>query len=265
LKTYKTRFSEKQSDITIISDSKKAILNAKKSLIRHRRDLENYTAKDKHFLNSFTPIKVKTDLKIINIMVKAADMCDVGPMAAVAGALADLMLESMKTGANDGPSDFKPPKIALVENGGEIAIDSKKAITIALYAGDNELNLNLGFLIKEHDCPLGIGTSSATVGHAISLGQADAVTIFAKNAALADAAATKICNLVKGSNIERSIKKGLDAVDDIEDLIGAFISRENKVGQTGKIPQLVKIEGDKNKILTEKQDFKFPGDYEIFK
>ncbi|MFX1569674.1 MAG: UPF0280 family protein [Promethearchaeota archaeon] len=186
-------------------------------------------------------------------------------MAAVAGALADLMLDSMKTGANDGSSTFRTPEIALVENGGEIAIDSKKAINIALYAGDNELNLNLGFLIKESDCPIGIGTSSATVGHAISLGQADAVTIFAKNATLADAAATRICNLVKGNDIEKSIKKGLDAVDDIEGLIGAFISRENKVGQTGKIPQLIKIEGDKSKILNEKQDFRFPGDYKIFK
>lgn len=256
---------EKESDITIISDSKKAILSAKKSFFYHRRNLEKYTAKDKHFLDSFTPIKVKTDLKIINIMAKVADMCDVGPMAAVAGALADLMLDTMKIGANDEMSDFIPPKIALVENGGEIAIDSKKSITIGLYAGDNELNLNLGFLIKENDCPLGIGTSSATIGHAISLGQADAVTIFAQNAALADAAATKICNLVKGRDIEKSIKKGLDAVDDVDGLIGAFISRENKVGQTGKIPQMVKIEGDKNKILNEKQDFKFPGDYEIFK
>ena len=265
MKTYKTRFSEKESDITIISDSKKAILIAKKSFFYHRRDLEKYIAKDKHFLNSFTPVQIKSDLRIINIMAKAADMCDVGPMAAVAGALADLMLISMKTSPNDGVSDFRLPKIALVENGGEIAIDSKKAINIALYAGDNELNLNLGFLIKESDCPIGIGTSSATIGHAISLGQADAVTIFAKNAALADAAATKICNLVKGSDIEKSIKKGLDAVDDIEGLIGAFISRENKIGQTGKIPQLIKIEGDKRKIIKEKQDFKFLGDYEIFK
>lgn len=261
MKTYKTRFLEKESDITIISESKKAILRAKKSFYFHRKNLEKYVLKDKQFLNSFTPVKINTNFKIIKIMAEVAEICDVGPMAAVAGALADLMLETMKS----KDSDYRPSKIALVENGGEIAIDSKEPITIALYAGENELNLNLGFLVKEHDCPLGIGTSSATVGHAISLGQADAVTIFAKNAALADAVATKICNLVKGIDIEKSIKKGLDAVDDIDGLIGAFISRENKVGQTGKLPQLVKIEGDKYKLLNEKQEIKFPGDYEIFK
>ncbi len=261
MKTYKTRFLEKESDITIISESKKAIIRAKKSFYFHRKNLEEYVLKDKRFLNSFSPVKINTNFKIIKIMAEVAEICDVGPMAAVAGALADLMLKIMKS--ND--SDYIPSKIALVENGGEIAIDSKEPIKIALYAGENELNLNLGFLVKEHDCPLGIGTSSATVGHAISLGQADAVTIFAKNAALADAAATKICNLVKGIDIEKSIKKGLDAVDDIDGIIGAFISRENKVGRTGKLPQLVKIEGDKQKILNEKQDIEFPGDYEIFK
>jgi len=261
LKTYKTRFLEKESDITIISESKQAIIRAKKSFYFHRKNLEKYVLKDKQFLNSFSPVKINTNFKIIKMMAEVAEICDVGPMAAVAGALADLMLETMKS----KDSDYIPPKIALVENGGEIAVDSKEPITIALYAGENELNLNLGFLVKEHDCPLGIGTSSATVGHAISLGQADAVTIFAKNAALADAAATKICNLVKGIDIEKSIKRGLDAVDDIDGLIGAFISRENKVGQSGKLPQLVKIEGDKYKLLNEKQEIKFPDDYEIFK
>ena len=261
MKTYKTHFLEKESDITIISESKNAILRAKKSFYFHRNNLEKYILQDKQFQNAFTPIKINTNFKIIKLMADVAELCDVGPMAAVAGALADLMLETMKS----KDSDYNPPKIALIENGGEIAIDSKEPINIALYAGENELNLNLGFLIKESNCPLGIGTSSATVGHAISLGQADAVTIFAKNAALADAAATKICNLVKGIDIEKSIKKGLDAADDIDGLIGAFISRDNKVGQTGKLPQLIKIEGDKNKIFKEKGEFKFPDNYEIFR
>ena len=183
-------------------------------------------------------------------------------MAAVAGALADLMLESMKSKEDD---NFIPAKIALVENGGEIAIDSEDSLNIALYAGVNQLNLNLGFMIQKKDCPIGIGTSSATIGHAISLGEADAVTIFAQNATLADAAATRIANLVKGDDIEKSIKKGLDAVDDIDGVMGAFISREDKVGQTGKIPQLIKIKGNKSQILKNKIDDYFPGEYEIFR
>ena len=262
MKPLKFHFTEKESDVTIISESKSAILKAQRVFFYHRNVLERYILKDKQFLTSFSPVKVKTDLKIINLMADTALICDVGPMAAVAGALADLMLESMKT---KNENDFIPAQIALVENGGEIALDSEKSMNIALYAGYNELNINLGFLIEKKDCPIGIGTSSATVGHAISLGQADAVTIFADNATLADSAATKIANLVKGADIEKSIKNGLDIVEDIEGVRGAFISRENKVGQVGKIPQLIKIEGDKNKILKEKIGNIFPGDYDILK
>ncbi|MFW9898252.1 MAG: UPF0280 family protein [Promethearchaeota archaeon] len=262
MKPYKYHFSEKESDVTIISESKKAILRAKEAFYYHRKILEEYVSKDTQFLKSFTPVKVMTDKDIINLMAETAFLCDIGPMATVAGALADLMLERMKDKKN---SDFIHAKIALVENGGEIAIDSEKTMKIALYAGNNELNLNIGFLIEKKDNPIGIGTSSATVGHAISLGEADAVTIFADNATLADGAATAIANLVKGIDIEKSIKKGLDAVDDIEGVRGAFISRENNVGQVGKIPKLIKIEGEKNKILKEKFENLFPGDYKIFR
>lgn len=265
MKIYKNHFVEKESDITIISDSKTAISRAKLSFQFHREKLDEYVEKDSHFLKSFSPVEVNTDHEIIKIMANAAIVCDVGPMAAVAGALADLMLEKMKIKREIEDTNVESCRVALVENGGEIAIDSEEPLKIALYAGQNELNLNLGFLIKRRDCPIGIGTSSATVGHAISLGQSDAVTVFAKNAVLADAAATKVGNVVKGEDIEKSIKNGLDIASEIEGVRGVFISRENKVGQVGKLPQLIKIEGDKNRILKNKLDDLFEGDFEIFK
>ncbi len=261
MKIYKFHFIEKESDITIISESKNAILRAKNEFHLHRRILERYLIKHKEFLTSFSPVKVQTDYDIINLMVKVALLCDVGPMATVAGAFADLMLKIMKS-KND---DFETAKIALIENGGEIANDSEKTMKIALFAGNNELNLNIGFLIEKKDCPIGIATSSATIGHAISLGQADAVTIFAENATIADGAATKIGNIVKGEDIEKSIKNGLDIVDDLEDIRGVFISRKDKIGITGNIPQMVKIEGTKELILKNKIEYFLPGNFEIFK
>ena len=265
MKVYKTHFLEKESDITIISESKTAILKAKKAFYFHRGNLEKYVLKNDQFLTSFSPINVNTELRIINIMAVAAEICDVGPMAAVAGALADLMLETMINPDEKEESNYTAAKIALVENGGELAIDSIKPMNVALFAGNNELNLNIGFLIEKKDCPIGIGTSSATVGHAISFGQADAVTIFAKNAALADAAATKVANAVKGEDIEKSIKEGLDIADDLDGVIGTFISREDKIGQAGKLPKLVKIEGDKRYLLRKKINDAYLGDFEIFK
>ncbi|MFX0082920.1 MAG: UPF0280 family protein [Candidatus Hodarchaeota archaeon] len=265
MKVYKTHFSEKESDITIFSESKTAILKAKQIFYIHRRSLEKYVSKNNLFLTSLSPIKVNTEIKIINLMADAAYICDVGPMAAVAGALADLMLEAMKNENEAEESDFIEAQIALVENGGEIAVDTIEPMNIALFAGNNELNLNIGFIIEKKDCPLGIGTSSATIGHAISFGQADTVTIFATNATLADAAATRVANSVKGKDVEKSIKLGLDIADDIEGVIGTFISRDDKIGQAGKLPKLMKIEGDKRQILRGKVDDKFLGDYEIFK
>ena len=261
MKIYKYHFSEKESDVTIISESKTAIVKAKESLLHNRLILEKFINKNDKFLTSFSPIKIKTEFEIVNLMSEASVLCDVGPMAAVAGAFADIMLSIMK---GRDKNDFIPARIALVENGGEIAVDSEENMKIALYAGFNELNLNIGFLIEKRNCPIGIGTSSATIGHAISLGQADAVTIFAKNATLADGAATRIANLVKGFDVEKSIKNALDAAEDIEGVYGAFISRDNKIGQVGKLPKMFKIEGDKAQILNEKLDTAFLGEYEIF-
>lgn len=253
MKKYKYHFMEQESDVTIISESKTAILKAKESLLSNRSILQKYIEKNDKFLTSFLPIKVKTEFEIINLMSKASVICDVGPMAAVAGAFADLMLKSMNA-----------PKVALVENGGEIAINTVETLKIALFAGYNQLNLNLGFLIQENDCPIGIGTSSATVGHAVSLGQADAVTVFADTATLADGAATRVANEVKGEDIEKSIKRALDIVETIEGVKGAFICRGNKVGQIGKLPDFFRIEGNKSQILNEKLNTEFLGEYEVF-
>ncbi|MBY9012570.1 MAG: UPF0280 family protein [Candidatus Lokiarchaeota archaeon] len=262
MKIYKYHLLEKESDITLISELQTAFIKARESLLKNRLILEKFIRKNDKFLTSFLPIKIKTEFEIINLMSEASVICDVGPMAAVAGAFADIMLRVMKVGDSE---DFIPAKVALVENGGEIAVDSEENMKIALYAGLNELNLNIGFMIEKRNCPIGIGTSSATIGHAISLGQADAVTIFAKNATLADCAATRIANLVKGFDVEKSIKNALDAVEDIEGVYGAFISRDNKIGQVGKLPKIFKIEGDKKNILKDKIDNIFPGRYEIFK
>ncbi len=261
MKIYKNHFSEKESDLTIISESKNAILKAKQTFFYHRELLEKFATKNQNFLKSFNPITVSSPYEIIQLMIRYSKICNVGPMATVAGALADLMLNAMK----ESEKNFIPARVALVENGGEIAIDSEKLMRIALYAGENKLNLNIGFLIEKKDCPIGIATSSATVGHAISLGQADAVTIFAENATLADGAATRIANLVKGDDVEKSIKTALDATEDIPGIRAALISRGNKVGQIGNLPKIFKIIGNKDQILKAKLDTILPGDYEVFK
>ena len=95
MKLYKFHFIEKESDVSIISEAKKAILIAKEAFYHHRGILDKYIKKHDEFRTSFSPVKITSNAEIIQIMADAALECDVGPMAAVAGALADLMLKEM--------------------------------------------------------------------------------------------------------------------------------------------------------------------------
>ena len=178
-------------------------------------------------------------------MAEAAFVANVGPMAAVAGALADLAVEAMgEVGA----------KVRVVENGGEIAAISEKDVTLGVYAGPSPLSGKIGFHISHSDMPIGIGTSSATVGHAINFGEADSVTVFTNNATLADAAATAISNAVTGRDVEASIQKGLEVAKTIPEVKGTFIIRGKQVGSVGKIPEPVKITGELNVLQFKSLD-----------
>ena len=86
MKIYKHHFLEKESDVTIISESQIAIREARNSLVDNRKILEKYLKKNNKFLTSFSPIKITTEFEIINLMSTASVLCEVGPMAAVAGA-----------------------------------------------------------------------------------------------------------------------------------------------------------------------------------
>ena len=153
-------------------------------------------------------------------------------MASVAGVLADLCLEEiLSRGAVFG----------MVENGGEIAVKGMSRLLVSIFAGDSPLSNRLGLQLTNRDLPIGIGTSSATVGHATSLGEADAAVAICDNACLADAAATAIGNKVYGSDLRESINRALKNVSKFPDLRGAVVIRGAWIGTWGELPQLVKI------------------------
>jgi len=105
------------------------------------------------------------------------------PMAAVAGAVADEILEAMQ-----------PSGKAYVNNGGDIAIHVAEGETFTAGIVDNPLVHQINGRIKI-DAPCGVATSGWR-GRSQSLGIADAVTVLATNAAAADAATTLIANAV---------------------------------------------------------------------
>ncbi len=230
----KVRQRFKESSVLFQSESQIAIQAGINALRRHRLELETYIHFHSHFTEALQPIPVEENAPlIVKVMAEASSRATVGPMAAVAGALADLAVEAMrKIGAFS----------AIVEDGGEVSGIAEHPFVIALYAGQNAIGSDLGFRITPPDCPLGIATSSATVSHALSFGEADAATVFADTAALADAAATAVCNAVESRDIERSINEGLEAAKALSFVRGAFVVRENRVGSVGWIPQLVHLE-----------------------
>jgi len=226
------RFNE--SNVLFQSDRLEAIDAAIHAIVHHRLELETYIRFHPDYAKALQPLKVDPLAPlIVRKMAGAAARADVGPMAAVAGALADEAVDAMvKTGS----------QVSIVEDGGEISAESEQAFIVALNAGHNTLGRGIGFRIEPSDCPIGIATSSATVSHALSFGEADAATVFAEDAAHADAAATAVCNAVVGEDVVSSIELGLEAVKRLGYLRGALIVRGEHVGSVGWIPRMMGVE-----------------------
>jgi ApbE superfamily uncharacterized protein (UPF0280 family) len=225
----------KETNCTIIADKVEAIGVALSSIIYYRKQLEEYVRNNHEFLHSLRPVHIAEGPEIVKLMASASERANVGPMASVAGVLADLAVEAMThVGA----------KVAVIENGGEISAVSNIPIDIALLAGDHPLSEFLGFRLEEF--PVGVATSSGVFGHALSFGDADAVTIFAENAGVADAVATAICNIVKGKNCNKAVKCGIDKALSIKDVSGVFILYKGMAGIAGKVPNIIKIVKEEN-------------------
>jgi ApbE superfamily uncharacterized protein (UPF0280 family) len=129
-------------------------------------------------------------------------------------------------------------KIAVVENGGEVSAVSATPVDVALLAGDSPLSGCIGFRVEKF--PVGIATSSGVYGHALSFGEAETVTVFSRKAGLADAAATAICNNVKGDP-DQAIRNGIEKALSIEGVGGVLIIYKGKVAVAGEIPKILSI------------------------
>jgi ApbE superfamily uncharacterized protein (UPF0280 family) len=227
---YKQAFRLKESNCTIIADKKSAIEKATSSIKHHRELLEEYIQKHPHFLHSFEPVPVDDGPEVVRLMAEASAKAGVGPMAAVAGVLADLSVKEM---INDGC------KVAVVEDGGEVSAVSDQPVDIALAAGDAPLSREMGFRLKNF--PIGVATSSGLYSHAFSFGDAEAVTVFAVDAGVADAAATAVANLIKGDDVQGVIRQGIDRALGIEGVQGVLILYRGIVGKAGQVPELIKV------------------------
>lgn len=161
-------------------------------------------------------------------MQRASTATAVGPMAAVAGAMAEFVGRGLlAAGAQE----------VVVENGGDIFLARRQECVVGIFAGTSPLSNRVGIRIDPSRMPLGVCTSSGRIGHSLSLGQADAVTVLAADTCLADAAATRLGNEVKNSG---DIDHALAVAQTISGLDGVVIIQDQRMGAWGKV-ELVQL------------------------
>ncbi|WP_457756106.1 UPF0280 family protein [Thermodesulfatator indicus] len=220
----------KESDLLILAE-KDLSQKTLEILYTIRQELENYIIKNPQFLKSLKPLPFDPEApSIIQKMLKAGKIAGVGPMAAVAGAVAQEVGEKL---INLGFTSE-----VVVENGGDIYLALKNNATVAIWAGNSPLSGKLGLRIKKDLMPCGVCTSSGTVGHSLSLGKADALCVIAKDTALADACATALGNMV---NTPKDFKKLKKALKSLPQALGVVCILNDKLFAQGKAIEFVSI------------------------
>jgi len=212
----------KESDLLILAD-KKLSKQAEEALIWYRKDIEQYIYKHPGFKVTFKPFPLEEKMpSIVRAMAEAAQAVGVGPMAAVAGAIAEFV----------GKKLLNYCRQIIVENGGDIFMKVKKKKKVGIYAGSSPLSGKIALEIEPQDTPVGICCSAGTFGHSQSLGEADAVVVLSSSASLADATATAVGNIVKD---DESIQKGLEFLRELPSVRGGIIIRNRKMGAWGQV------------------------------
>ncbi len=220
------RVRVESTDLFIRSRENQAF-EVQKQVVRLRSELKAHIRRQPDFLDALSPVKHLPGVPaIVSLMYRAADRAGVGPMAAVAGAVAECV--GLELGASS--------REVIVENGGDVFLKLKETGRNTIFAGPSPFSGRIGLHIDPDQTPLGICTSSGSVGHSYSLGRADAATVVARTAWLADAVATGAANLVRS---DRDLEPALAYAMAIEGVLGAVVILGDKLGARGDV-QLVK-------------------------
>jgi uncharacterized protein len=196
---------------------------AKTLVVTYRTHIEDYIRSHPHFLHSLKPVpEDESAPEIVKDMIKASREAGVGPMAAVAGAIAERIGRRLL---------HHSPEI-LVENGGDIFMSTQEPTIVRIFAGPSPLSNTMALKILPSQMPLGVCTSSRTVGPSLSFGKADAVTVVSPSTALADAVATAAGNVVK---VKEDIQFALTLGSRFLGVTGLLIIIDDKMGIWGDL------------------------------
>jgi len=191
------------------------------SLLKYRKHIEDYINEYPLFetaLSSYSPNDDASE--IVKEMAVQASKVNVGPMASVAGAIAEYVGKELAEFSDE----------LIIENGGDVYMNSKKTRNVCIFAGESVFSEDIKIKIKSQHMPIGVCTSSGTVGHSMSFGSADSVTVLSKSAVFADAVATAIANMVEA---EEDVESILNFSKKIHNLNGVIIIKNNILGAWG--------------------------------
>jgi len=210
------------TDLHIIADSLLYDESYRK-LEQVRNGLEAHIKNYPEFLTSLSPVEQPVDCpEIAAMMYRASALTGTGPMAAVAGAIAELV----------GGELLKYSSMAVVENGGDVWLSINEALVMAIYADSLYFRDNLAVRIHPERTPCSVCTSSSKLGHSLSFGRADSATVIASDGALADAAATMVCNMVQSEN---NMEEAVAAALGIPGVSGAIVVYRDRIAAMGDI------------------------------
>lgn len=225
-KPIREHYQLRETIATIFAYEQSHIEAAKESIREQRNLLEKFIQADPFFMLTLEPYDLKEDgaPEIVQQMIKTSAIFGIGPMSAVAGVIAKLAVEAM---IEDGAL------YAIVDNGGDISIINDRTVLVGIYAGTSPIK-DLALEVPSRVEPLGICTSSGTVGPSISFGCADAALIVSKDPALADAAATALGNAVQPEGRLEDCFKAIDRPG----IDGALVIRGEEMAVWGELPPI---------------------------
>jgi uncharacterized protein len=212
----------KETDLQV-SAEQKLEKETRDLVFESRHQIESYIQTHADFLTALEPYPEDPYAPpLVKEMIECTREVGVGPMASVAGAIAEYV----------GRHLLKKTNQVIVENGGDLFLKADRPVTVSVFAGTSPLSERIGLVIPPELMPLGVASSSGIVGHSLSLGKADVGCVLAPSAALADAAATALCNRIQGP-------KDLSRIDEwakgIESILGALVILGDKMATWGKI------------------------------
>ena len=222
------RVTVRETDLQIYSRQAMPEL-ARETVLALRGHLEAFIADHPAFLKSLSPWAIDTPAPpLVQAMIQAGRQAGVGPMAAVAGAVAEAVGRVLLDRSAE----------VIVENGGDVFLKTDTPAVVGIFAGRSPLSLKLGLRLDTGAGPMAVCTSSGTVGHSLSFGRADAACVLSPDAALADAVATAVGNQVRSvADIASSVKfaRRIDGVN------GVLIVCGRQMGAWGAV-ELVRLD-----------------------